>query len=368
MTTHSSIPKSQSSGTRSKQDLQNLTLSLPSVPVTEVDIASLVLTEYGLDGRIERLVGEKDDNFRLSTSIGNQYLIKVAHANEEFDVTNLQTSVLKYLESHAPQLTVQRVVRSIDGSLDVVANGGPLDGRFVRVTTYLDGSPMRSVTPTAALRHEIGVTVAQLSRALRDFDHPAAHRPLLWDIQHVANLRPMIEDLPSRAHRNVLTKELDHFEREVAPRLASIRRQVVHNDLSTDNLLVSDDGCRITGILDFGDLVYAPLVNDVVVAATYQLSDERDPTPPAIEMIAGCHSITPLTSTEIELLPSLVMARMILWITIPEWRAARMPQNRDYVLRNNSRAWALFRRLLALPPESFLARLKRACPIESDDA
>jgi Ser/Thr protein kinase RdoA (MazF antagonist) len=368
MTRHSSKLNGQSSEIFSNQDPRNLTLHVPSNPVTEADIASLVLAEFELEGKVERLVGEKDDNFCLSTGVGDRYLIKVAHANEDLQVTNLQTSVLEYLRSRAPQLAVQRVVHSIDGSADVVVNGGPLNGRAVRVTTYLDGSSMRSVTSTASLRHEIGVTAAQLCRALRDFDHPAAHRPLLWDLQHAANLRPMIEELPSRDHREVLMKELDLFEREVAPRLASLRRQVVHNDLSTDNLLVSDDGRRLTGILDFGDLIYAPLVNDVVVAATYQLSDELDPTPPAIEMIAGFHSITPLTSTELELLPLLVMARMIVWITIPEWRAARMPENRDYVLRNNSRAWALLRRLLPLPPESFHARLRDACPIEFDDA
>ena len=103
---------------------------------------------------------------------------------------NLQTGVLEYLEGVAPHLPVQRVVRSLSGLSDVVVRSGPLAKRAVRVTSYLDGLLLRSVTPTAALRREVGVTAARLSCALRDFDHPAAHQPLLWDLQHAVRLRP----------------------------------------------------------------------------------------------------------------------------------------------------------------------------------
>jgi len=352
----------------STRNHRNLTLHVPSDPVSEMDAAWIALGEYQLEGNVQRLVGEKDDNFCLTTRAGEKYLMKVAHPHEDPQVMNLQTSVLEYLENFAPQLAVQRVVRSLDGMADVVVKSGTLKGRAVRVTTYLEGSLMRSVTPTAQLRRQVGVAAARLDVALKDFDHPAAHRPLLWDLQHAANLRPMMEELPNGDASEVLLKELDRFERQVAPRLASLRTQVVHNDLSIDNLLVSNDGCQLTGIIDFGDLVHTPLINDLAVAVSYQLADSFDPITSATEVIAGFHTITPLTATELELLPDLVIARVVMWITIPEWRAARMPENRDYVLRNTKRSWAQLRRLLDIPVDTFSARLRRACPTESDNA
>jgi Ser/Thr protein kinase RdoA (MazF antagonist) len=40
-----------------------------------------------------------------------------------------------------------------------------------------------------------------------------------------------------------------------------LRRQVIHSDLHGDNVLtVSDDENRIAGVIDFGDMVRAPLI------------------------------------------------------------------------------------------------------------
>ena len=63
------------------------------------------------------------------------------------------------------------------------------------------------------------------------------------------------------------------------PRLAALRAQVIHNDYHLYNVLVApDDQARIvTGIIDFGDMVHAPLVGEVATAAAFHMAGSADP-------------------------------------------------------------------------------------------
>jgi hydroxylysine kinase len=336
-----------------------------STPIREADVLLIALGEYGLDGDLERLGSERDDNFVLRTSSEQRYLVKVAHPREDVDVTNLQSSVLCFLEEHAPDIRVQRVVRSRDNEVDVVVGAGPLAGRSVRVTTYLEGGLMRSAAPSRALRQHVGATAATLDRALSTFRHPATRRHLLWDIQRVADLRPLIDELSASSERDALSETLDRFQRDVAPQAAGLRSQVIHNDLSADNLLVGDDGQRVVGVLDFGDAVHAPAVNELAVATSYQLAGQADVVAAAIDVVRGYHSVIPLDERELGLLPGLISARVLTWVTIPAWRSARLPGNDTYVLRNAERSRALFFALAEIPSEYFADRLRRAC-LEED--
>ena len=147
----------------------------------------------------------------------------------------------------------------------------------------------------------------------------------------------------------------------MAPRLAAQRTQLVHNDFSPDNTLISADASRVCGIIDFGDVTVTALVNDVAIAATYQLSDEPDLLAPALDLIAGYHATTPLTDGELGLLPDLILARIVARIIISEWRAERFGDNRAYILRNTPRAWEHLHRWLDIPAGQIAARIQEAC-------
>src|SRR5205809_5384312 len=73
---------------------------------------------------------------------------------------------------------------------------GPLAGRVVHVLSYLEGRLLRSVTADRPLRRALGGTLAELGRALRGFDDPLVHRPLLWDLAQLPRLRPLLAGRP----------------------------------------------------------------------------------------------------------------------------------------------------------------------------
>jgi hydroxylysine kinase len=340
----------------------------PSAEVTVTEAAAAVQASFGLSGALDRLPGEADDNFLLRSAAGRRYVVKFAHLRADPEVVSVQVRVLRHIESAAAGLPVPRVVPAVDGRPWAVVADGPLRGRVVHVLTYLDGRLLRSVPTSAALRRGLGATLATLGQALRTFDDPLVHRPLLWDLAQLAQLRPLLAGLPPGPGASRLDEQLSRFTAEVAPRLASQRRQLVHNDFSPDNVLVRAGADGVAGIIDFGDVTVTALVSDVAIAAAYQLSGEPDLIGPALDLISGYHAVTPLTGRELDLLAELMLARVLARIVISEWRAARFPENRAYILRNTPRAWEHLSRLLAIPGPEITARIHRACRSEASNA
>jgi Ser/Thr protein kinase RdoA (MazF antagonist) len=335
-------------------------LTATAAAVSERQAVELIAAHYGITGTATRLSGERDDNFRIDAHNGTRYQFKVVHPSEDPDVTDAQTGVLAHLQQVAPDLPVPRVLPDRHGRTDVRATAGPAAGRALRLTSFLTGELLKNVPVTKPLRRDLGATLAGLDRALADYTHPAVDKlQLLWDIAKASELRPLVAELEP-AQRTVLEDLIDRFDTEIADRLAGQRAQVVHNDLSGDNVLIDPHTGAVTGLLDFGDMVHTALVNEVAVAAAYQLSDGPEPVGPALDLVAGYDAVLPLTDTEVDLLHDLIVTRMVTRIAITEWRAVRFPANRDYILRNTARTWAQLHRLLALSGPSATDDIRRA--------
>jgi Ser/Thr protein kinase RdoA (MazF antagonist) len=332
----------------------------PSPPVPAPAAAEAIEACFGLSGELTRLPGEADDNFLLATG-DQRYVVKFAHLRADPAVVDVQVRVLRHIEAAAPGLPVPRVLPATSGASWTMVADGPLAGRVVHALSYLDGRLLRSVTTDAPLRRALGGTLAELGLALRGFDDPLVHRPLLWDLAQLPRLRPLLADvLADRPLGPLIEEQLGRLTAEVPPRLAAQRSQLVHNDFSPDNTLISADDSRVCGIIDFGDVTVTALVNDVAIAVANLLTGDADPFGPALDFIAGYHAVTPLTAAELNLLPDLILGRVVARIIISEWRAERFPENRAYVLRNTPRAWEHLHRLLSIPGEQTAARIQEA--------
>ena len=319
----------------------------------EAEVAGLVARHYGLLGPLRRLTSERDLNLHLQGP-DRGYVVKFANQAEPRAVTDFQTAALLHLEGKG--LPVPVVIRSLTGATEVETPGGVL-----RVLSYLEGRPLHLAPKTPGQRAAMGEMAAHLSLGLQGFDHSGADHVLQWDIRHTSALRPMLADVPDTL-RDLCTRVLDRFDAKVAPRLAGLRWQVVHNDLNPHNVLVdADNPDRIAGVLDFGDMVRTPLVCDLGVAASYQI-DPDQPLDSLARFTAAYHRILPLRPDELALVVDLTKARMLTTICITARRAARYPENADYILRNLPAARAGLIALDALPLAALNLALSAACP------
>ena len=125
-----------------------------------------------------------------------------------------------------------------------------------------------------------------------------------------------------------------------------------------------DRATRLTGIIDFGDMVHTPLVCDLAVACSYQIGDGPRPIEAIGRLLAGYAAILPLERAELDLLPDLMRMRHAATLTIGAWRARRYPANAAYLRRNGAASLRGLTVLDRIGTAAVLDILKRALPPE----
>jgi Ser/Thr protein kinase RdoA (MazF antagonist) len=253
-----------------------------------------------------RLPSERDKNYLLTDDSGQQFALKIAHASESLAFLEAQNAVLEYLSQRVP--FCQQVVGEIF----------EFEGHLARVVTYLPGVPLAEIKlHTPGLLQDLGQKLGQLSRALADFDHPAVHRDFHWDLANgnriVNEYAPLIEDAELR---ELVLK--CRFEPEI-----ELRRSVIHGDANDYNVLVDPDSMTVSGLIDFGDMVYSYTVGDLAIALAYVVLGKGDPR----DVIAGYTSEFCLLDEEREALWPLVRLRLAMSVCIAAHQIRREPEN-----------------------------------------
>ncbi|MBO1074374.1 phosphotransferase [Roseomonas marmotae] len=333
-------------------------LDAPPPPASTEDALELARTYFDLEAVARPLAGERDRNFHLTARDGAEYVLKVVHPAEDPSVTDFQNQALLRLACSDPGLPVPRVHPPLAVRWEVP--GQPV--RLVRVYSWLAGRPLHLAASGVEQRRALGAMLGRLDLALRGFGHPAQHHVLLWDIQHAARVRGLLSHIEDPARRAIPGSLLDVFERQALPVMRGLRRQVIHNDFNPHNVLADAvDDSHIAGVIDFGDMVHAPLVQDLATACAYHIQPDGHPLRGPAEIAAGFHAVCPLQPEELDILFDLIAVRGVISVAISGWRAQRQPENAPYILRNYPRAWAGLERLAAIPREEARAIFHAAC-------
>ncbi len=330
-------------------------------PALELEAARQVLRDsFGMEASLTPLAGERDQNFKADTGAGQRFLFKISNPADGPSIVDMQTAALRHIERVDPGLPVMRALLSTAGAPWVEVPGP--DGQFylARLFTFLPGQ----VTPTSALTTQaiwsFGQMTARLGRALRGFFHPAADYEILWDVTHALKLRPLLTHISDGARKAQVERVLDRFEERVAPVLPGLRAQVIHADMSLDNVLLGDD-LRVSGIVDFGDMTHAALVCDLAVAVADVLHGRDDAIEAADAMIGGYVSVTPLEDEEAGLLADLVAARLATEVAVTAWRSGLYPGNAAYSVSGEPGARAFLDSIEAMGVDTVARRFQEAC-------
>ncbi|MGB5492739.1 MAG: phosphotransferase [Woeseiaceae bacterium] len=273
--------------------------------------------QFGLDGDYAPLVSERDQNFHLVTASGEQYVVKVTSALEPALVSDFQIAALMHLQHSG--LNVPKVIKTLDGGLSGKISDGESDCRL-RLVNYLAGAPMAGVPISLGLASELGAELARLDIALRSFAHAGDRPVLLWDLQRAVELRALLPNIDDPGTHRGVSRALQDFEIAVVPALGKFRTQVIHGDANPGNILVDPTGGSVAGFIDFGDMLRAPLVFDVAIAASYLRGSDSAPLELMRPFLAGYATVKPLHEPEKMLLFDLVRTRLAMTVTLLFWR------------------------------------------------
>jgi hydroxylysine kinase len=300
-----------------------------SVPIERV--LALVRESYGFEPRASRLTGERDENFRLTSAQGAEYVLKIANPAEHPAETDFQTAALVHLEKADPALPCPRVLRDRSGGTHVRFLEAGRE-RSARMLTYLPGKLLGASARSRRQRAACGRLGARLTLALRGFEHPAAERTIVWDVRHTGHMGRLLADQPGFPFRPAAEALLARLTPPIDSQLPRLRQQIVHNDLNPQNILLDPaDEDRVTGVIDFGDMTRTALIADVAVTAAELIPpDCVDPDAArdsVLEVVRAYHEGVPLLAAELALLGVLVSARLLMMLVIHEWHVQRNPSS-----------------------------------------
>jgi 4-aminobutyrate aminotransferase-like enzyme len=331
-------------------------------PAFGEETARQILREnFGVESTsLKPLAGERDQNFRVEVADGQRFLFKISNPADDRPVLDMQAAALRHIEQVDPGLPVMRARPTTAGEPWVEVPGP--DSRIypARLFTFLPGRVTVNTTLTTEAIWAHGQVTARLGRALRGFFHPAADYEILWDITRLPQLRPLLTHLSDPPRRAQVERVLDRFEARIAPALPRLRAQVIHGDMSLDNVLFSDD-LRVSGIVDFGDMTHAPLICDLAIAIADVLHGRADAIAAADAMIGGYVSVTPLEDEEAGLLADLVAARLATEVTVTAWRQGLYPDNAAYAASGEPGARAFLDAIEAMGVDAVARRFREAC-------
>jgi 4-aminobutyrate aminotransferase-like enzyme/Ser/Thr protein kinase RdoA (MazF antagonist) len=273
---------------------------------------------YGLAVSASALPGERDSNFRLRTADGREFVLKIQEVAADAESTGCLVSVLDHLAEQDPALPVPRLFP---------AQNGEAIGRFSRdesdyaacLLSFLPGRLLAGSRPSDGLLRDSGATLARLDRALQGFFHPSLNRRLAWDVRRLPELAEFSGYIEAPALRGRVDRIAGAF-RSCLPRLRGLRSQAIHGDCHAANLLTDADGQSICGILDFGDMIHAPLIFEPAVAMSELLTEAATPLASVAAVLRGYTLGQTVRAEEVELLYDIITARHAVTLLVHAWR------------------------------------------------
>jgi len=333
-----------------------------SVPAISTEAASRHFAAWipGVS-RATALYGDRDLNFRIETEDRRRLVFKIMRdaSPETRESVELQVALLGHLEQRKPDVRTPRPFRAPDGQFCRVIADDAGQPRIAWALSWLDGPLLDSLkTYDDALLDSIGGSVAEVDRALLDFEDPRASRELTWDLARAASLRPLVEQFSPGSRKTIVEGFFGEFEGEILPKLRARPRSVIHNDGGNQHNMILGDS-RVNGIIDFGDAVRTHRICGLGIAAAYATFGTNDPLHAIGEVVRGYHRVLPLDDEDLELVTPLAITRLTTSVCISGARARREPDN-EYAVVSAAPAWRVLIRLAEIDFSSAAERIREA--------
>ncbi|MEE8522931.1 MAG: aminotransferase class III-fold pyridoxal phosphate-dependent enzyme, partial [Thermoanaerobaculia bacterium] len=334
-----------------------------SVPrLSPNQVRELARDLYGLVVEVSPLPSYDDQNFRLRTGTGQAWVLKITNASKDRNQAEIQVAALDHLSTRLDEGVVPRVRKTRSGEPLVAVEGSAGQRHWVCLLSYLDGVPMASIgSHSPKLLESLGALVARVDRALADFSHPAADREDLWDLALASRLCAETLHIAPPRRRFLADRYLAAFDDRVGPVLDRLPRGVIHSDGNDQNALMAGAGSRrVSGLIDFGDLIDTRRVFGLAIAAAYATLRKVEPLTAAVSVVAGYHRVQPLEDAEIEVLFAALRARLAVSVTISTLERRSRPDN-AYLAVTEAPALEAMERLAGVDEETAQAYFERAC-------
>ncbi len=333
-------------------------------PANSLAYAEEVMQKYyGIKAMATELACERDQILLLEDAQSIRYILRFINPAEERKVSNFQTETLLHIAKVDPNLPIPKVILTLNGEGEVALPNEDGRSSIVRLITCLSGIAASKLSARSVeLHRDMGWKLARLDLALKDFSHSAARYDLVWDLERAMEVQNLLVHIQDDWIHDLAINALENYKKNVLPVLSGLRRQIIHNDFNFSNIMIDEKRPHIVaGIIDFGDAIESPLINEVAVSLSYQVNKQAGSLIPCTNFITGYHQTNTLLPEEKNILYDLILTRAVMTIAISEWRAKQFSVNRDFVLKNNFTARTALKLFSDLGRENVNLRLSLNC-------
>ena len=318
-----------------------------------MDIPDLLKSHFGLKAKeIKPLEGYGSFNFQVDTSRGRFVLKRYNSNTSRLGLLQVESKVLHALISLSAY-QFPRIIKNNDEDVCVHQ-----DGHVFRLHQFVEGEFLAEVSHTDSLLHSYGKFLGQMDVKMAAVDpHELGIREIRWDLQRLLQNRELLTYIHEPEKRSLVDYFFLQFEEEVLPFAHTLRKSLIHNDPNDWNVLTQNG--LISGIIDFGDMCYSWLINELAVAITYVMMGKEAPLDVASQVISAYHREMPLQKEELDVLYYLVAARLCTSVCNSAYTKTQLPDS-DYITISEKPAWDLLDKWISVSPVRAAQKFREA--------
>lgn len=332
-------------------------LSPQSLSLSDGDVAELLDRWYGLTPiELTPMQSELSTVSRVRLGDGRCFAFKALHRTErDFAIAEWRIDAMRRLDALGIPAGATVLSRSGAPLQEATSAHGPI---MVHLGAWLPGRPLEEVAATETVMRSVGTTGARVQAALSNAPMPPAFIDHPWELtrtaETIAGTRELITD---RAARELVDAAASRFLGRVEPVLASLPHGVVHHDLHDSNLLIDPVTEAVTGVLDFGDMVWGPRIAELAIAAGYGGRAAADPVTAFLQIVRGWGAVAPLTADEAEVVFDAAIGRLAVNLSV--WQARSDSERGEYALARSARTVRTLEAFLAADRGEVVSQVRK---------
>lgn len=344
-------------------------LDLKPIPpkFSTAQIAQLLATHYGVDcSSLTDLGSYIDQNILVIDQRGKKSVLKIHDGAEQQEVIECQIKAAAKIAQHLSQLQLPLTVKSPSGNaIEQVADSSG-QKYSIRLIHFVEGDMLKDLSEfSSELLEHVGKTVAGTDVALSGYYTAAANRPdIPWDLKNARQVSKLSRYIKCPNKRRLADYFFMKFENEVESVLLDTRKSVVHGDLHRYSMMVTADASAVSGIIDFGDLVYTHTICNLAVCLSDIMIDSEDPIVTAGTVVKAYHRQFPITEQEVSILHYLVCTRLAVYVAMAAYSADANSANKHTRLKEEQ-VWNLIKRLIEVNPIRAEDVYRQSCGFDS---
>ncbi len=321
-----------------------------------------ILSQFGITGASIEELGAYDDANFLVVSGEDKFILKEYRESQGLPGRlEAECRIMQILYEKFPG-KIQDQCQTSEGEYVLRLEKGS-EARLYRVLRYIEGSFLAEATPGIKLLESFGQFMARLDSTLMGIhDTAIMARQHPWDLQYFLSNEKLVPYISEASRRKLVEYFFIQYRDHVLPGMYNLRKSTLHNDANEWNVLAR--GNDISGIIDFGDLCYSPLVHEAVISITYLMLDKKDPLTAACQFLKAYHSFLPLLENEIRLIYYMVGARICTSLIHSSKGMSEQPGN-THITISARPMWVLIDQWIRLNPEYVTDQFLKCCGFTS---